>query len=143
MMSIGRMRGAKKLSSRSINGHTFATTPSANRDIVRRIGAGLATSPVAQVSGQTADNLFSCCLTSTTTDCISSPPWTLFAKNLNKSALRRNSFSQFGVKPGLPLDSLGCGPASFALPASFVFPALFALWTTGAFPPRRHVAYSR
>jgi hypothetical protein len=101
------MRGAKKLSSRSINGHTFATTPSANRDIVRRIGAGLATSPVAQVSGQAADNLFSCCLTSTTTDCISSPPWTLFAKNLNKSAVRRNSFSQFGVKPGLPFGLIG------------------------------------
>src|SRR5262249_10835235 len=83
-------------------------------------------------SGQTADNRFSCCRTSPTTDCISSPPWTLFAKNLNRSAVRRNCFSQLGVKPD-PLDLLGCGPASFALPASFAFSALFALSTTGAF----------
>ena len=41
---------------------------------------------------------------SPTTDCISSPAWILFAKNLNKSAVRRNSFSQSGVKPRLPLD---------------------------------------
>src|SRR5262245_64345648 len=83
-------------------------------------------------SGQTADNRFSCCRTSPTTDCISSPPWTLFAKNLNRSAVRRNCFSQLRVKPD-PLDILGCGPASFALPASCDFSALFVLSTTGAF----------
>ena len=52
---------------------------------------------------------------SATTDCVSSPVWILFAKNLNKSAVRRNSFSQFGVKPGVPMDPTHCGPGSAGL----------------------------
>jgi hypothetical protein len=68
-------------------------------------------SPGAQ-SGQTSDILFSCRLISATTDCVSSPAWILFAKNLIKSAVRRNSCSQFGVKLRLPLDSSACGRAS-------------------------------
>ena len=59
---------------------------------------------------QTADIFFSCCLMSATTDCVSSPDWILFAKNLNKSAVRRNSFSQ---STRLPVDPTG--PASSAL----------------------------
>ena len=52
---------------------------------------------------------------SATTDCVSSPIWILFAKNLNRSAVRRNSFSQSGVKTRLRLDPAACGPASPAL----------------------------
>ena len=52
---------------------------------------------------------------SATTDCVSSPVWILFAKNLSKSAVRRNSFSQSGVKVGLPMDPTACGPASAGL----------------------------
>jgi hypothetical protein len=50
---------------------------------------------------------------SATTDFVSSPVWILFAKNRNKSAVRRNSFSQSGVKPRLPMAV--CGPALTAL----------------------------
>jgi hypothetical protein len=56
-------------------------------------------------SWQMFDILFSCCLISATTDSLSSPIWILFAKNLIKSAVRRNSFSQIGVKSRPPLDS--------------------------------------
>ena len=52
---------------------------------------------------------------SATTDCVSSPISILFAKNLNRSAVRRNSFSQSGVKTRLRLDPSACGPASPAL----------------------------
>ena len=44
---------------------------------------------------------------SATTNSVSSPASILFAKNLNKSAVRRNSFSQFGVKPRLPPELIG------------------------------------
>ncbi len=60
-------------------------------------------------SWQTSDIRFSCCLISATTDFISSPIWILFAKNLNKSAVRRNSFSQIGVKSRPPLNSSAGG----------------------------------
>src|SRR5262249_22859016 len=50
-------------------------------------------------------------------------------KNLNKSAVRRNSFSQFGVKPGLPLGSLACARASFVL--SLTTGALASMVTGG------------
>ena len=52
---------------------------------------------------------------SATIDCVSSPIWILFEKNLNNSAVRRNSFSQSGVKLPLPTDGTPCGPPSSGL----------------------------
>src|SRR5262245_58861248 len=69
----------------------------------------------------------------------------LGAKNLSNSTVRRNSFSQLGVKPCLPLGSLACARASFAL--SLIKGALASIATgdglssiaTGFASPRRKI----
>jgi hypothetical protein len=52
---------------------------------------------------------------SVTTDCVSSPVWSLFAKKRNRSGMPLNSFSQAGVMLRFPLGSSACGAAWSAL----------------------------